>query len=742
MFDLVTNLNSSFEKYVACPIQKPFYNLYEERKITVFPLPFRSFSVLSFFKLVRFTKRNYIDIIHSHGKGAGIYSRLLGVFTRTPVIHTFHGIHYKKYSYWVQRLYFIIERRLSKFTNYIINVSDSENAEGLRLRLFQKSNARVIYNGINLEEMWKGKIDLELKDLINSIKKDNLLICTVARFDYVKGIDVAIQAMKHLKEYYKNFKYILVGDGELKNEIVKTINTYDMKNNVLLLGFRDDVSGILKMMDIYLSPSRSESMSLTLLEAMNVGLPVVASDVIGNRNLVKNGLLAKSECPKDIAKKISTLIENPQLRDRLANKSRTMVKENYSLERMVRNTEYLYYDVLNAKRLPSPSLGLSKAGNSRVGINASKFFEVNTGVGRYTSNLCKSILETDGKNDYFLYSPGQMGIVIRTDRTRIHFKKSGITLKNNTLRILWEQVTLPYYSMNDKLDLFHYTDHSLSILQGTHPAIITVHDIAYIRFPRLLNKSRQIYKKYILNMSIKRADIIVADSYSTKRDIINYFGIREGKIKVVYPGVERRFRPISNVKEYRLKNNLPSKMILNVGTLEPRKNVVTLIKAFKKLKELGFENYKLVIAGDKGWLYKQIFDEIKSSDLQKEVLFLGIVGDEDLPMLYNCADIFVYPSLYEGFGLPPLEAMACGIPVITSNTSSLPEVIDNAGIMVDPDDVNSLCEAMYNVLKDKELWHNMSNKGLERSKLFSWKGTAKKILEIYDEVLSKNNLSQ
>jgi glycosyltransferase involved in cell wall biosynthesis len=239
-------------------------------------------------------------------------------------------------------------------------------------------------------------------------------------------------------------------------------------------------------------------------------------------------------------------------------------------------------------------------------------------------------------------------------------------------------------------------------------------------------------------MSIKKADIIIAVSYSTKRDIINYFEIKEEKIKVVYPGVESRFRPIRNIKEYRLRNNLPSKMILNVGTLEPRKNVVTLIKAFKKLRKLGFKNYKLVIAGDKGWLYKPIFDEIKSSGLQKEVLFLGCVKDEDLPILYNCADVFVYPSFYEGFGFPPLEAMACGIPVITSNTSSLPEVVDNAGIMVDPDDVNSLCNAMYNVLKDKELWHQMSKKGLERAKLFSWKETAKKILEIYDEVLSKN----
>ncbi|MFQ5714750.1 MAG: glycosyltransferase [Candidatus Scalinduaceae bacterium] len=390
------------------------------------------------------------------------------------------------------------------------------------------------------------------------------------------------------------------------------------------------------------------------------------------------------------------------------------------------------------RRLQPPSSGLSKARNNRVGINASKFFEVNTGVGRYTSNLCKSILETNGKNDYFLYSPGQMGIVIRTDRTRIHFKKSGITLKNNTLRILWEQVTLPYYSMNDRLDLFHYTDHALSSLQRTRPIIITVHDIAYVRFPKLLNKSRQIYKKCILKMSIKKAALIIADSCSTKRDIMSYFGIKEEKIRVVSPGVESRFRPIGNVEEYRLKKNLPSKMILNVGTLEPRKNVVTLIKAFKKLKELGFKNYKLVIAGDKGWLYKQIFKEIESSGLQKEVLFLGIVKDEDLPTLYNCADVFVYPSLYEGFGLPPLEAMACGVPVITSNTSSLPEVVDNAGIMIAPDDVNSLCEAMSSVLKDEELWHQMSNKGLERAKLFSWKETAKKILEIYDEVLVKN----
>ncbi|MBT6229755.1 MAG: glycosyltransferase family 4 protein, partial [Candidatus Scalindua sp.] len=148
------------------------------------------------------------------------------------------------------------------------------------------------------------------------------------------------------------------------------------------------------------------------------------------------------------------------------------------------------------------------------------------------------------------------------------------------------------------------------------------------------------------------------------------------------------------------------------------------------------KDYKLVIAGEKGWLYKQIFKEVEHRDLKKEILFLGVVKDEDLPMLYNCADIFVYPSLYEGFGLPPLEAMACGIPVITSNTSSLPEVIGNAGIMVDPEDDNSLSEAIFNVLKDEDLRYQMSKNGLKRAKLFSWEKAAKEILEIYDEVLT------
>ena len=465
MFELVTYLNNSFEKYVACPIQKPFYNMYEEKNIKIFPLPVRTFSLFKFIELVRFTKNNNIDIIHSHGKGAGIYSRLLGFLTRSPVVHTFHGIHYKKYSYGKQKFYLITERWLSKLTKRIINVSDAEHEEGLRLKLFSKLKARVIYNGIDIKRLLGSTVDKKLKNLINSIKKDNILICTVARFDYVKGIDVAIQTMKCLKKYHKNFKYILIGDGELKEEIIKEINDCRMNSQILLLGFRDDVPGILKMMDIYLSSSRGESMSLTLLEAMSTGLPIVATDIPGNRDLVKNGLLVRSEDPIDIASKINMLINNPELKNKLSKNGKVDVKESYTLEKMIRNTENLYNELLTPEKLLKPIPKTNRRKRKRIGINASKFFDVNTGVGRYTTNLCTYLLGADSNNDYCFYTPLRSGSTVGIDRKGVHLEKPGISLQNNTLRILWEQIALPIYSWKGKLDLFHYTDHALSLFQ-------------------------------------------------------------------------------------------------------------------------------------------------------------------------------------------------------------------------------------------------------------------------------------
>jgi glycosyltransferase involved in cell wall biosynthesis len=249
----------------------------------------------------------------------------------------------------------------------------------------------------------------------------------------------------------------------------------------------------------------------------------------------------------------------------------------------------------------------------------------------------------------------------------------------------------------------------------------------------------------------KKADKIMADSFSTKEDLVNIYKIDPAKIKVVYLGVSKDFKPIKKdnpqLKRVRKKYSLPASpsggpkpFILYFGTIEPRKNLILLIKAFEALKEKtiwkGFEgdvfsDLKLVIAGAKGWLYKDIFKEVENSKYKKDIIFTGFVDDKDKPHLYNLANLFVYPSFFEGFGFPPLEAMACGVPTIVSNASSLPEIVGDGAVMIDPYNVDELAFAIRKVLEDKDLRENLIKKGLKQAKKFSWDKTAQEVLEVF-----------
>jgi len=728
LFKIITNLKHVFTFFCACPNQEPYYNKIINEGIPVFKLPHRKFEIKSFLALLKWTKVNDIMVVHSHGRGAGVYARLLKLFNkRLKVVHNFHGIHIEK-----KGLALIVARLLGVLTNKFVLVSRSEQQIAVKYGLASASKCVLIENGIQIEN---GK-QIEKEELpvseffFGSLPPDSFIIGMLSRFDIIKNIPYAIRSLSDYLKSHDDVFLVIGGDGEARREIELAVSELNLQNKVILLGFINNVKHFFSLIDVYLNTSLGEAFGFSTVEAMKFGVPVVASNVYGNSDVIEDnntGLLFPLGKPVLLEEKINILKDDKKAYDRLAKGAYGSVKKRFNLKRTIEETRELYLSF-------TPDAW--KKIKMRIGINASKIYDVHTGVGRYTSNLSRSILKTDSKNDYYLYTPGRVGNADVAEIEGSDLEKPAVFIQNNTLRILWEQMVLPMYSRKDRLDLFHYTDHALSLLFRKCPIIITVHDIAYLRLPNLLNTSRKVYKKNILQISIKKAEVIIVDSYATKKDIVEYFGIREGKIRVIHLGVEGRFRPINNVESFRLKNNLPSKMILNVGTLEPRKNVVSLIKAFNELRKKGFKDYKLVIAGNKGWLYEEIFKEVIHSDLEREVLFLGVVKDKDLPVLYNCADIFVYPSLYEGFGLPPLEAMACGIPVITSNTSSLPEVIGDAGIMVDPTDINSLCESMYILLKDKELWNRMRNMGLERSKLFSWDKTAEKILKVYDDVFS------
>jgi glycosyltransferase involved in cell wall biosynthesis len=240
--------------------------------------------------------------------------------------------------------------------------------------------------------------------------------------------------------------------------------------------------------------------------------------------------------------------------------------------------------------------------------------------------------------------------------------------------------------------------------------------------------------KWVPN-SVRRADHVIAVSEATRQDLIELYQTPPEKITTLHHGVTAQFKPVEEsnyLSTVRDKYGLDERpFILSVGTIQPRKNYKRLVQAFAQIDK----SFSLVIIGSKGWYYDEIFAEVAKHGLEKRVCFPGFVADADLPALYSAASLFVYPSLYEGFGLPVLEAMACGTPVIASNQSSLPEVVGEAGLLVDPYDVAALATAMSQVLSDTNLQKQLAKAGQEQAKKFTWEGMATKLLELYQQIL-------
>jgi len=266
--------------------------------------------------------------------------------------------------------------------------------------------------------------------------------------------------------------------------------------------------------------------------------------------------------------------------------------------------------------------------------------------------------------------------------------------------------------------------------------IVTFHDLSFKYYPEHFSWRKRLWHNFFVNpkKEAKKADKIIAVSESTKQDLVDLYGIDEKKVKVIYSGVGEEFGkfPISNFQFpiIRKKYNLPEKFILYFGTIEPRKNIAGLIRAFELLKKnKNYNDLYLVIAGAKGWAFKNIFKTAKKSKYAGQIIFTGFVDPQDKVYLYNLALLFVYPSFFEGFGFPPLEAMACGVPVITSNNSSLPEVVGDAALMINPFDVDELAWAMEEILSDDGLRQELIARGLERVKLFPWDKCANETLK-------------
>ena len=375
----------------------------------------------------------------------------------------------------------------------------------------------------------------------------------------------------------------------------------------------------------------------------------------------------------------------------------------------------------------------------RIGIDYTPAVRQAAGIGRLTRQLVGHLLRLDRRNSYHLFVAGPLkGSDLPWSgeppaNARIHATR----IPERALTILWHRLRLnwPVERFTGPCDLFHSTDFVLPPVARAR-ALLTVHDLSFLRHPECAHPRLRAYLSSVVPRSLKRAHHVLADSEATKRDLIDLLGVERDKITVLYAGIEERFSPQADPAaeaQMRRALQLEGPYILSLGTIEPRKNYARLARAYRELLALhGNDAPPLVIAGGKGWLYEGVFRSVEELKLGDRVRFLGFVEDQHLPALYRGATLFVFPSLYEGFGFPPLEAMACGCPVVCSNRPSLPEVVGDAARLVDPCDESHICQGMRIALFDSQERERLVERGLARAARFSWPAAAERLLAIYE----------
>jgi glycosyltransferase involved in cell wall biosynthesis len=370
----------------------------------------------------------------------------------------------------------------------------------------------------------------------------------------------------------------------------------------------------------------------------------------------------------------------------------------------------------------------------RVAIDARKLHDF--GIGTYIRNLLKQLARIDPDTEYVLLcSEADMGVASTLGP---NFRSVLERSPNYSIREQWH---VPWALRRERPDVYH-APHYVLPLAVTSPSVVTIHDCIHLMFPQYLpNRGAYLYARSMMWAAARRADAILTVSEASKRDILRFFNVRPEKVVVVHNAIDERLwippaeEDVARVRErYQLEHGF----VLYAGNIKPHKNLERLIDAFHEIRRGEFEELKLIIIGDEISKLPALRRAVHRHHLHKHVRFLGYVSDETLAILYRLAAVFVFPSLYEGFGLPPLEAMASGTPVVTSNVSSLPEVTGDAAVLVDPHDTSSIVQGIRSVLSDPALADALRRKGPIRAREFSWERSVAKTRELYQRVATRS----
>jgi glycosyltransferase involved in cell wall biosynthesis len=374
----------------------------------------------------------------------------------------------------------------------------------------------------------------------------------------------------------------------------------------------------------------------------------------------------------------------------------------------------------------------------RIAIDAIPLAAAKTGVGHYTDALAEGLARTHPDHCYDLVSPYDFDFDYNGDKPK-NLNRQYIPVRSIFNK--WWLVGLPSLLWIYRVDVFHGTNYCVPVFAPC-PTVVTIHDLSLFTQSHTHEAANVKQGKRRMPLMARLASMIIAPSEWTRREVIEKLRVSSEKVRVIHEAAREGMRPLpphlcqDALDRYRIR----TPFLLYVGTIEPRKNLLTLIRAYDDLLRTTPLRPQLVLAGGRGWLCDEVYKLVEELKLQDQVNFTGYVGDADLPALYSAAGAFIYPSLYEGFGLPPLEAMACGAPVITSDISSLPEVVGKAGLTHAPTDTRALTEAMAKLLGDETAREHFRREGLKQAAKFSWERAARETQSVYDEVMKKGVL--
>ncbi len=386
--------------------------------------------------------------------------------------------------------------------------------------------------------------------------------------------------------------------------------------------------------------------------------------------------------------------------------------------------------------MPTTDNGRSELQGLRIGINAHLLSSTagyrRAGIHQYIAQVLRFLPALAADTEYLIYARH-----MATDQT---LYRRGFTImdtrwptEQRLARIFWEQTAWPLDVTRQRLDLLHSMAFVTPLLNRV-PEVLTIYDLSFFHFPQLFPTMQRAYLQSQTARSVRGARRLITISEASKMDICELFGVPPSRVDVVYPGVDPFYVPApkEQIEQFRHREQLPEKMLLHVGTLQPRKNIPVLLHALAQLQK---PEVLLVMAGGKGWMYDELFALVDELGLREQVRFAGYVPDEDLPLWYNAAAALVFPSMYEGFGMPVIEAMACGTPVIAARSSSIPEAGGGAALYFEPEDVDALTLHLAAILEDERLTDDLRGQGQVQAAQFTWPRAGRETADVYRKAL-------